>query len=330
MSTTNTEDDSSDYASLSSPINPTIAPDPFNKPNADLILRSSDLVDFRVRKAIMEEATSVFEDMLDIPQPARQNSSTQYDGNVPIVSLTEHSSILSILFQLCYPGPDPEISMDEIQAIYTAARKYMMDWPLNVIEKRFLSLGETEPLRVYAIASYLHLERVMVQAARQCLKFVMPGPYYKELEEIPAGDLYRLLEFRQKHLAEVQIQLSTARSWFTSLRKRVGILHLKNSCSFCCQKDVRLPYSGTSWWITKYINLLEKALMERPSETVIDEIDVGSIVDDVKDCSSCLLIARRILLQYQVEVTASLAESYSQVSGWLRVVNYLLISVRSN
>ena len=330
MSTTNTEDDSSDYASLSSPINPTIAPDPFNKPNADLILRSSDLVDFRVRKAIMEEATSVFEDMLDIPQPARQNSSTQYDGNVPIVSLTEHSSILSILLQLCYPGPDPKISMDEIQAIYTAARKYMMDWPLNVIEKRFLSLGESDPLRVYAIASYLHLERVMVQAARQSLKFVMPGPYYKELEEIPAGDLYRLLEFRQKHLAEVQIQLSTAGSWSTSRPKRMASLWFRTSCSSCCQKDVRHPYSGTSWWITKYINLLEKALMERPSETVIDEIDVGSIVDDVKDCSSCLLIARRILLQYQVEVTASLAESYSQVSGWLRVVNYLLISVRSN
>ena len=53
----------------SKPKLPSTASYPFDKTNADIILRTSDLVDFHVFSQILIAASPFFEGMFDVPQP---------------------------------------------------------------------------------------------------------------------------------------------------------------------------------------------------------------------------------------------------------------------
>ena len=60
---------------------------PFNKPTADVILRSSDDVDFRVHKVILAEASPVFEGMFSIPQPPAETPPMAPSDTPPVNGL---------------------------------------------------------------------------------------------------------------------------------------------------------------------------------------------------------------------------------------------------
>ncbi len=147
---------------------PTVAAAPFDKPNADLIIRSSDLVDFRVRKAILEEASHVFEDMLSLPQPeqGKTHESITYNGaDVPVISLAEDSATLRPLLLLCYRVATPTIDIGESLAITQAAKKYMMDGPFSRMIDMLGSWVAEDPCRVYVIASICESKKLMERAA---------------------------------------------------------------------------------------------------------------------------------------------------------------------
>jgi hypothetical protein len=75
--------------------------EPLDVPNADLIIRSSDLVDFRVHKMILAMASPFFKDLLSLPQPSGSES---VDG-LPVVQFTECSELLNTLVSMLYPVP---------------------------------------------------------------------------------------------------------------------------------------------------------------------------------------------------------------------------------
>jgi hypothetical protein len=75
--------------------------EPFDVPDANIIIRSSDFVDFRVHKPILSMASPFFNDLLSIPQPP--------DGEIvdglPVVQLPESSELLNGLILMLYPVP---------------------------------------------------------------------------------------------------------------------------------------------------------------------------------------------------------------------------------
>jgi BTB/POZ domain len=79
----------------------TITPplEPFDVPDANLIIRSSDHVDFRVHKPALALSSPFFKDLLSLPQP--------YDGEtvdgLPMVQFSEDSELLNSLFSMPYP-----------------------------------------------------------------------------------------------------------------------------------------------------------------------------------------------------------------------------------
>ena len=83
-------------AQTNSPISP---PEPFNISDANLIIRSSDLIDFRVHKSVLTMVSPFFEDMLSLPQPSDGES---VDG-LPVVRLPEDSELLNSLLSKLYP-----------------------------------------------------------------------------------------------------------------------------------------------------------------------------------------------------------------------------------
>jgi hypothetical protein len=81
-------------------INPANSPlEPSDASDANLVIRSSDLVNFKVHKSILAMASPFFKDLLSLPQPPDSES---VDG-LPVVRLSEDSELLSTLVSMLYP-----------------------------------------------------------------------------------------------------------------------------------------------------------------------------------------------------------------------------------
>ncbi|KAI0371626.1 hypothetical protein BV20DRAFT_965361 [Pilatotrama ljubarskyi] len=186
----------------STPSTPTPAPTnaayPFNKAAADAILRSSDNVDFWVRRSILAEASCIFEDMLSIPQPppGALDDDDIKDG-LPVIRLTEDSQTLDKLLRLCYPIDDPEFStLDELRPVLEAAMKYMMEEATSLLRSRLVKLGHSQPLRAFAIACALDLTQEAESLVP--LAYTAHCAFVDELKDISAGVYYRVSHYMAK------------------------------------------------------------------------------------------------------------------------------------
>lgn len=173
----------------------TAAP-PFCSPSADVGLRSSDNVDFHVHKALLALASPIFADLFSVPQPPVPCAEDLHPLlNIPLIRLTEDSTTLDALLRLLYPVPDPALrDASQIASVREAAVKYEMGEAMMLMERALREEVEREPLRAYAVACRTGLEDVARAAAAACAsaEFV----YIPEMDDISAGALYRLLQFR--------------------------------------------------------------------------------------------------------------------------------------
>ena len=87
------EDPKAQIKSATSPLESLVVPD------ANLIIRSIDLVDFRVHKPLLAMASPVFKDILSLPQP----SDNEIVDGLPVVRLPESSELLNTLISILYP-----------------------------------------------------------------------------------------------------------------------------------------------------------------------------------------------------------------------------------
>jgi BTB/POZ domain len=73
--------------------------EPFDESDTNLIIRSSDDVDYRVHKSVLAMSSPFFKDLLSLPQPS--------DGEVldglPVVQFSESSELLNSLISMLYP-----------------------------------------------------------------------------------------------------------------------------------------------------------------------------------------------------------------------------------
>jgi len=144
-------------------------------PDASLIIRSSDLVNFRVHKSVLAMASPIFGDLLSLPQPSDSES---VDG-LPVVQLSEDGELLNSLVSMLYPVrrviPD---SHDKLLYLLAACQKYDMVQVQSYIRAEvdrgsFPGPVGTEVFRAYAIACGKGLIPEMVNAARLTLDHPM-------------------------------------------------------------------------------------------------------------------------------------------------------------
>src|ERR1700684_792202 len=83
----------------------TNASSPFDSPDTDVILRSSDKVDFRVFKMFIAFASPIFKDIFALPQASKGKSvgEDEMKHHLPIIQMTESSRTIENLLKLCYP-----------------------------------------------------------------------------------------------------------------------------------------------------------------------------------------------------------------------------------
>ena len=164
---------------------------------ADIILRSSDLIDFYVFKAFLIYVSPFFDDMFDLPS----TMTNEVMNGFPIIPVAETGETIRLVLDLIYPHiGEPKI--DDVALflnVCKAARKYGMD----IIEKRLrkqivtLDLITSEPLRVYAVAIDLNWEDAARIAAQNASKISLDKlPYAEELKNISGSGFYRFLDYK--------------------------------------------------------------------------------------------------------------------------------------
>ena len=199
----------------------TYAAAPFDHSQADIILRSSDNIDFRVFKLFLSLASPFFETLFNIPQPADENVDQELKDGLAVIPVTEDSKTLDTLLRFCYPctladDPDLEVLKDAMDVL-EAARKYSLD----VIEKKARKaivhpkILEAESLRCFAIAHRGRLRKETLLAARYTLTQPLIPSWFQEIELLSATELLSLLTYHKK-CGDAVYALSLDLSWITS------------------------------------------------------------------------------------------------------------------
>lgn len=191
---------------------------PFDNADADanIVLRTSDGVDFYIYKVILSLASPFFKSMFSLKQPTSPSSAPSSLEGLPIIDVQESSRTLDLLLRLCYPITDPVIqSMEDIGDVLEAAMKYDMDQPKKLMKALFRDSSTEQPLQAFVVACRLNMEDEAINAAgtwRLNMPFVpeLPvgrsGPvdwsrtvsgqsYIEPMAQISAGAYYRLLRY---------------------------------------------------------------------------------------------------------------------------------------
>jgi len=267
---------------------------PFNNPDAEAIIRSSDDVDFRVFKSLLSSVSNVFKDMFAIPQgPADVTRVDQEmrDG-LPVIPITEESQIVEKLLMFCYPNILTSIpvlkTMDEILPMLEVAIKYGID----VLESRMREalfrpqVVEERAMQLFVIAYHHRWEKEMRIAARHTLvQPVWKGLYVAELESITGGDLHRLQQYRLE-CATAATRVATKVGWIK--RDNVDVLHC-NACEDPAQKiEIGwMTFRLGSWWIS-YMGKAAKELANKPhGDTVLESRLIDSALQQANRCQRC-------------------------------------------
>ena len=138
---------------------PSFVPLRLNVPDASIIVRSSDQVNFRVHKSLLAMSSPFFEDMLSLPQPPDDEA---VDG-LPVVQLSEDAGVLNCLISLFFPiSPVIPGSYEKVYALLAACQKYDMVSIQSYIRSEirrgtYPAPVAAEAFTAYAIASSMGL-----------------------------------------------------------------------------------------------------------------------------------------------------------------------------
>ncbi|KAJ7486589.1 hypothetical protein FB451DRAFT_1391497 [Mycena latifolia] len=179
----------SDIIDASYPFSPTS--DELNPP--DVIIRSSDMVDFYAHRAILSFGSVVFKDMFSFPEPTGEDANPTRDGK-SIITLPESKETVEKLLILCYPRFTSTYLFRDLGGVdgaYEAAGKYQIPDPVFLVK---------EPHRVFAIACHRGLDEVAKAAALETLKKPSYVPHLDvpEFRSISAHQLWKLQDFRSQ------------------------------------------------------------------------------------------------------------------------------------
>jgi hypothetical protein len=315
---------------------------PFNKPSADLVIRSADGVDFHVHKLIMAEASPFFEAMFSLPQAKSEKAADsrspvvdqqEYKHGRPVLRLTEDANTIKSLLLFCYPYDNPEFSdLNEAIAVVSAAKKYQLDAPAGPVRQLLREHTEQSPLRVYAFAVRHSMEDEARAAARALLRYTLSEIVNQnppELSDLPLAYYQRLLSFLLR-CRRAFSELTVKTRWIpegapyerrdpttsaVSIEWRRYDIPPWRRCKSCPQQSGSAgELNGVRKWWMEFLERAQRELMERPFGDVVKASALleASYTYCKKDCPICCTPEG---VQVMIAFTNWLASSVDQMTN---------------
>lgn len=243
----------------------TSAAPPFNRTDADILLRSTDQVYFRLHKVLLTIASTVFQSMFSLSE--RANGSSPGDeiiDGLRVVDVEERAEYLDILLRFCYPPAVTETpvlsSLDTIQTVLRLAQKYNMHGVLSLLRTQLVApkILDEESMRVFAFACHHRMKDEMRIAARYTLRHTPAEPSDDGLRLITGSAYHDLVAYRQTCQAAIAAILSGPNfPWMGQLNpawkpKLSRFFRVASSCS-CSKMDCEVQMRGertqpAAWW----------------------------------------------------------------------------------
>jgi hypothetical protein len=253
--------------------------------NADVILQSSDLVKFRVHRAVLVTSSPFFRDMFSLPLL----SNGEPAGELPVVPVPEDAAVLNGLISMLYPVP-PEIpkSNDAILALLSSAQKYDMVAAQSSIRaeasrRALLSPPHAEAFRMYAIAYSRRLIPEMETAARLTLDYPLTFESLGgALRSFEGRALRDLADFRHRCTNRIPSQL------MLFLNHHIGPSKIWVGCPTAPTRG-RLPGWLQNMLMTKIAHLKMAFRYGIPTPSEFDQEYIAALRAHVKenDCHFC-------------------------------------------
>ncbi|KDQ61499.1 hypothetical protein JAAARDRAFT_54860 [Jaapia argillacea MUCL 33604] len=284
--------------------------------HTDLLVRSSNSVEFRVHKTILAVASPVFRDMFHVVDPLSDDEDE--------VDLPEDGKTLDRLFRLCYPVDEPTFgSLDSAWNVRKAAKKYIMDAAENRMKEILKQFLPEHPLRMFALACRDGFEDEAKLAARHTLRHPLLSSYVPELEDISGGALYRLLEYRLKC---GQLTSELGFDWVP----RVDYIFFKSGAlhsGACLEMDSGMSmingrfFPARTWW-REYVNRARNALRERPCGEVVTTASLmWPALINAASCSTCSALAHNDLTEFAKVFAEEVEQTTTKIASGMSFVS---------
>jgi hypothetical protein len=190
---------------------------------ADLVIRSSDFVQFRVHKSILVSASQFFKDMFSLPQPSDETV-----NGLPILHMSEDAELVRALITMLYPIPSEiPVAYDKAISLLAASQKYDMPAVQSSIRaeisyRKLTAQSGDQAFRAYAIASRNRLSPETSTIAHLTLDYPMTletlGTELQELEGWALGDLATFRKCRRDDIVAcfesyLDVQCGPSKIW---------------------------------------------------------------------------------------------------------------------
>ncbi|TFY78013.1 hypothetical protein EWM64_g5999 [Hericium alpestre] len=254
----------------------------FDDIDADVLLRTSDNIDFRVYKNILAKSSPFFRDMFSMPQPAEEKADSESTSRLPVINVSEHSRTLAMLLSMCYPLADEPgfSSLEDLCSVLAAAKKYDMERAYKTASRVFAesSFLTDRPAQAYGAVCRFGLEAEARRAARACLRKAMSLENLDEdIAFIDGPALHKLWRYHRRCGEEASWLAATA----------IVVANDEN-------------WQARNWW-TSYMARAAAALKDRPCGDVVKAHDFLMPSVQVLPCPKCNpMIAESLLAFSQV------------------------------
>ncbi|KAJ6552586.1 hypothetical protein DFH09DRAFT_1167076 [Mycena vulgaris] len=266
-------------------LNPALIPtSPFDSPEADVILRSSDGADFHVYKAILALVSPVFHTMFSLPQPASEAA-------VPVIPVHEDSALLDRALRYFYPGTQPTATtLDELRVVLDVlVSKYDIECIVPTAKQHLERYLVDQPLAVYAVAVTHQWKDLATTAAKETLKLPLRVPANEVppgLKDIPAATYHNLLRYH--YLCGLAAKgITNALRWIPAPNDYVWF-----SCTTCTQAELAWFLSDgvahtVRIWFINYLKTLGAVLAETPGIEIVHHESIYAALTTAAQCSVC-------------------------------------------
>ncbi|KAJ8688696.1 Cytoplasmic and mitochondrial histidine tRNA synthetase [Pleurotus ostreatus] len=258
---------------------------PFDDEDADIILRSSDGVDFYVYKLILTLASPIFRDMFLLPDSA----SNAREGDKALVDMHENSDVLDTLLRLCYPTTVPKVLAKKLfYDVISAATKFQMQLYEKIVSLYVdeAVLGES-PLEFYILAQRFGLRELARDSARKCLGLSLDAIITQgaaNLELISGRDYNRILRYHRRCSEGCLLLFRCGFSWLPKESPSTDYPFRRHPASHLADGTCKL------WWLnhTRRIELAFTANSPGPL-SVVKAIDINATQTEViaTVCRTC-------------------------------------------